>query len=51
MLIKDAMEMMQRWCKANGTCENCNMMQEHKGCYFREGKTPREWDYDKIHNK
>ena len=47
----EAMAILKLWCQNNKTCDGCRMNHKHKGCYFRQNKTPREWKYDEINNK
>ena len=38
-----AMHILDLHCRMYPTCDGCILREKHKGCYFREGKTPREW--------
>jgi len=42
--ITMSMALIKNYCALSPTCDNCRFKKAHTGCYFREGKTPREWE-------
>ena len=50
-IIKDitlSLKELEEVCKRaqKQSCIGCEFNIEHKGCYFRQGRTPNEWEKD-----
>ena len=41
---EDTLEDVYNYCVDHPDCDGCVFKIKNKGCYWRQGKTPREWD-------
>ena len=41
---EDTLEDVYNYCVDHPDCGGCDFYIDKKGCYWRQGKTPREWD-------
>jgi hypothetical protein len=42
-IIERAIKILRTECENHPTCDGCERREKHKGCYFKQGKSPREW--------